>query len=223
MFRRRTLKVLFHVKRDAHDVAAVSHLRSQARALGVELPELAARKLLHLELLLRERAIPAGMVAAGDADRLRGRHVLDCLRAAAVVEDDDTEAVDLGSGAGLPGLVIAIAVPRLAVTLVERRRRRAGFCEFAADRLDLANVRVIAASIEDVKGPGTDVCFARALAPLEEAWRLAEPLLREGGRLVYFAGQGTRGPFTAPGARCLSTVDAPVLAGSGPLVIMGRQ
>jgi 16S rRNA (guanine527-N7)-methyltransferase len=214
--------VLFHVKREPEIRAEVSRLRSQASALGVELSEDAASKLLRLESLLRERAVPAGMIAAGDASRLRERHVLDCLRAATVVRADDVRSLDLGSGAGLPGLVVAIAVPWLSVTLVERRQRRAAFCELAAERLGLENVRVRAVRIEDLT-EDADLCFARALAPIEEAWRLAEPLLREGGRLVYFAGRGARGPFSAPGARCLSTVDAPVLEGSGPLVIMGRQ
>ncbi len=211
------------MKRDADAPTEVNRIRTQARALGVELAEDAARNLLHLESLLRERAVPAGMIAAGDVERLRERHILDCLRAVAVVESDDVKAVDLGSGAGLPGLVVAIAVPRLAVTLIERRPRRAGFCELVAERLGLANVRVVAARIEDVEVEGADVGFARALAPLAEAWRLAERLLRKGGRLVFFAGRRTRGPFTAPGARCLSTVDTPVLEGCGPLVIMGRQ
>jgi 16S rRNA (guanine527-N7)-methyltransferase len=214
--------VLFHVKRDPEIPAEPSRLRSQASALGVELSEGAASKLLHLESLLRERAVPAGMIATGDAARLRERHVLDCLRAAAVVRADDVRSLDLGSGAGLPGLVVAIAVPWLAVTLVERRQRRAAFCELAVECLGLENVQVRAVRIEDLTEEA-DLCFARALAPIEEAWRLAEPLLREGGRLVYFAGRGARGPFSAPGARCLSMVDAPVLEGSGPLVIMGRQ
>jgi 16S rRNA (guanine527-N7)-methyltransferase len=211
--------VLFHVK---HHPAELRRLQDQAGALGVPLSQTAASQLLSLEALLRERAVPAGMIAASDADRLRDRHILDCLRAAAVVEATDQSAIDLGSGAGLPGLVVAIGVPRLTVTLVESRRRRAAFCELAAERLGLLNVRVLADRIENVTEEA-DVCFARALAPLAEAWRLAEALLRQGGRLVYFAGRDARGPFSAPGARWLSTVDAPVLAGSGPLVIMGRQ
>lgn len=220
--------MLFHVKRGPDptdtplDPAAVSRLGSQARALGVRLSAETASQLLRLEALLRERAIPAGMVAEGDLHRVRDRHVLDCLRAATVLASTDRAALDLGTGAGLPGLVVAIALPRLAVTLVDRRPRRAAFCELAAERLGLGNVRVLVARIEDLTEE-VDVCFARALAPLPEAWRLAEPLLREGGRLVYFAGRGAIGPFEAPGARCLSTVETPVLEGSGPLVIMGRQ
>lgn len=216
---RATLKVLFHVKRDADDL---SRLQSQAAILGVPLSADAAGKLLGLEGLLRERAVPAGMIAARDADRLRERHILDCLRAAAVVDPEDRIGVDLGSGAGLPGLVIAIATPGLRMTLVEIRSRRVAFCELAVERLGLPNVRVLRERIEHVREKA-DVCFARALAPLPEAWRLAEPVLRPGGRLVYFAGRGARGPFRAHGARCMSTVNTPVLEGSGPLVIMGRQ
>lgn len=200
----------------------VERLRAAAGELGVPLRREAAERLLRFELLLRERAIPAGMIAPGDAERLRERHTLDCLRAAAAVSPTDRLAVDLGSGAGLPGIVVAIARSELSVTLVERRRRRAAFCELAAVELGLRNVRVLPARIEDVREEA-DLCFARAVAPLAEAWRLAEPLLRATGRLVYFAGRGARGPFRASGARCLSTVDAPMLEGSGPLVIMGRQ
>lgn len=211
--------MLFHVKRERDELR---RLQEQASALGVTLSEDAAGRLVRFEALLAERAVPAGMIAASDAGRLRERHVLDCLRAATVVEPADRTALDLGSGAGLPGLVVAIALPDLAVTLVESRRRRAAFCELVAERLGLPNVAVLLARIEEVHEQA-DVCFARALARLPVVWRLAEPLLRAGGRLVYFAGRGANGPFLAAGARCLSRVDAPVLAGSGPLIIMGRQ
>lgn len=200
----------------------ILELREQAASLGVAIDAVAAEKLLRLEELLRERAVPGGMIADSDASRLRERHLLDCLRAAAVVEEADRAACDLGSGAGLPGVVVAVALPRLSVILVEARRRRAAFCEFAVERLDLPNVRVLPARIEDVHEV-VDLCFARALAPLSQTWRLAERLLSERGRLVYFAGRRANGQFEIPGARCLATVDTPVLEGSGPLVIMGRQ
>src|SRR3990172_7871353 len=119
-----------------------------------------------------------------DPDRLRRRHVLDCLRAASVVSSQDLDAYDLGSGAGLPGVVVAIARPDLRITLVEARRRRAAFLELAAQQLHLENVTVAAARLETLIEP-VDLCFARALAPLPRAWTLAEPLLRPGGRLVY--------------------------------------
>jgi 16S rRNA (guanine527-N7)-methyltransferase len=158
-----------------------------ARALGLELHAAELDRLAAFEVLLRGRAIPLGLVAAADAERLRSRHVVDSLRAAAVVRTSDREALDVGSGAGLPGIVVAIALPRLRVGLVEPRRRRIGFLELALEELGLRNAQVLPARIQDLDVT-VDLCFARALARPAEAWRLASPALRRGGRLVYFAG-----------------------------------
>lgn len=201
-----------------HDEDA-SELRRTAADLGVPLSPTQAGALLELEALLLERAVPAGMIASADAPRLRERHILDCLRAGAVVEPTDRDAYDLGSGAGLPGLVLAVGLPLLHLTLVETRRRRVAFLELAIERLRLSNASALACRIEDLHDP-VDLCFARALAPPAEAWRLAQPLLRPGGRLVYFAGQeGTA--VDIPGTRSISLGTA-VLERSGPLVIMAR-
>ncbi len=200
----------------------VTGLRRQAAGIGVSLTEEGAGRLLAFERLLVEVAIPTGLVGAAEAERLRERHLLDCLRAAAAVEPTDRSAADLGSGAGLPGIVVAAALPRIEVTLVERRHRRVAFCELAVERLGLENVRVLAGEIEGC-GLAVDLCFARALAPLPEAWRLAAPLLREGGRLVYFAGGSLLRLPPVPGARLVRTIETPVLEGAGPLAIMSRQ
>jgi 16S rRNA (guanine527-N7)-methyltransferase len=194
-----------------------------AVAIGVHLPEPQARRLVEFERLLAERAVPAGMVARGDLSRLRERHVLDSLRAVVAVEETDRSAYDLGSGAGLPGVVVAIARPDLAMTLVETRRRRAAFLELAVERLRLRNVVVAPRRIEALLEGPVDLCFARALAPLEEAWALAEPLLNEAGRLVWFAGEGAARPWKVPGARVVSVPAAPVLERAGPLAIIARQ
>jgi 16S rRNA (guanine527-N7)-methyltransferase len=177
--------------------------------------------LARYEHLLTTRAVPAGMVAAEDVPRLHERHVLDALRASSVVEDGDVDAYDLGSGAGLPGVVVAIACPTLRVCLVERRRSRAAFLEMVLDELGLGNASVFAGGSEALAEP-VDLVFARALAPPTPAWGLSEPLLRPAGRLVYFAGQGFRPEEDLPdGVR--ATLLRPSLAPSGPLVIMARQ
>jgi 16S rRNA (guanine527-N7)-methyltransferase len=196
-----------------------SELHRTAADLGVHLSPTQAGALLELEALLLERAVPAGMIAGADAPRLRERHVLDCLRAGTVVEPTDRDAYDLGSGAGLPGLVLAVGCPRLRMTLVETRRRRVAFLELAIERLGLTNAAVAARRIEDLHDP-VDLCFARALAPPAEAWRLAQPLLRPEGRLVYFAGRGAT-TADVPGTRT-TTLRTAVLERSGPLVIMAR-
>ena len=97
-------------------------LRAQAASLGVALDPSQASRLIRFEELLADRAIPQGVVSASDATKIRERHILDSLRAAPVVEGADL-AADLGSGAGLPGVVVAISLPRLRMLLVERRPR----------------------------------------------------------------------------------------------------
>jgi 16S rRNA (guanine527-N7)-methyltransferase len=189
--------------------------------LGVEVSEEASAALERFEGLLRERALPKGLIAAADAGRLRERHILDSLRAVSAMRPGDTRAIDLGSGAGLPGVVVAIARPSLHVVLVEPRRARVAFLEFAVEDLQLSNVSVLASRIEDVEDQ-VDVCFSRAFAALPEAWRAAAPRLRAGGRLFYFAGAGAALPETPSDASAVEVLESPLLESSGPLFIMTR-
>jgi len=203
---------------------SVVALLHDARALGVELDDDRAATLITFERLLRDRAIPLGAVARSDAGRIRERHVLDCLRAAPHLREVRL-AYDLGSGAGLPGLVVAIALPQIQVVLVDRRANRAGFLELAVEELGLANAEVVAGPVEELDEPA-DACLARAFAPLERAWEAAVRVLRPSGRLVYFGGQemGVVGSVVfPPGAVLEAVVRTPVLESAGPLVIMARQ
>jgi 16S rRNA (guanine527-N7)-methyltransferase len=194
-------------------------LRNQARELGVELTRPQLAQLLSYERLLEDRAVPMGLVAEGDAKKLRLRHVLDSLRAAPLLARG-SDAYDLGTGAGLPGVVVAIARPDLRLGLVDGRRRRVAFLELAVAELGLANVTVLGVRAETLTEP-VEACLARALAPAARAWEIAEPLLRPGGRLVYFAGRGER---TAElGVPIVDVLSTPVLESAGPLVIMDRQ
>jgi 16S rRNA (guanine527-N7)-methyltransferase len=200
-----------------------------ARGLGLDLGHDALRSLAAFERLLVECALPRGMVAASDASRIRERHVLDCLRAVGALRPGDRDALDLGSGAGLPGLVVAIARPDVDVCLVERRSARTAFLELAIERLRVPNASVLESRIEAVRDLQVDVGFARAFAPLPDAWQAARGLLRPGGRLVYFA--GARTPVPADPAeigdadgppRSLEILQTRVLATGGPLIIMTR-
>ncbi len=192
-----------------------------ASALGLELTSQQLDDIGAFEVLIRERAIPLGMVAKADKIRLRERHVLDSLRAAAVVSAADRTAYDFGSGAGLPGVVVAIACPHLLMTLVESRRPRAAFLQLVVDRLGLKSTIVRDERVETLREP-VDLCFSRAFARVGVAWRAAERLLTPGGRLVYFAGERfDRSELPEDAVSTLVTTSA--LARSGPLVIMSRQ
>lgn len=193
--------------------------------MGADLDEEQAGKLLRYERLLVARAVPTGLIAEGDADQIRSRHLLDSVRAAPLMaEAEDT--YDLGSGAGLPGLVIAIARPNLRVGLVDNRQRRIAFLELAIEELDLTNAAICPVRAESLTIP-VDICTARAFAPPARTWKVAERLLRPGGRLIYFAGRGTETKPAIRGipsdARVLDVFGTPVLESAGPLVIMARQ
>ena len=190
--------------------------------VGRELDQAAQNRLDAFRALLAEIAVPRGLVSEQDRDRLLERHILDSARAAGAFVATDRVAADLGSGAGLPGIPLAVLEPLVAFTLVEPRPARAAFIELAVERLELANVSVVIGRAEDLPRGTVDVATARALAPLKRSWELAGPLLREGGRLVYFAGHSAEPPSHLAGARSISRLETPVLATSGPLIIIGR-
>lgn len=195
---------------------------AEAAELGIQLTPIQADRIRRFEQLLVERALPAGLVARSDRDRLHQRHVIDSLRAAPLFRRSDRTAYDLGSGAGLPGIPLAIALPRCRFTLAEARSKRSAFLELAVERLDLSNCHVHAGPAEALSA-GADVITARAFAPLVRAWPLAARLLRVGGRLIYFAGQRLRDAermaLTAPGPPRRVRVET-VLESSSPLVII---
>ena len=174
------------------------------------------------EDFLVERAAPMGMIAPSDVPRLRERHILDSLRAVPLLPPATATVCDLGSGAGLPGIPLAIALPDVQITLVEVRQNRAAFLETVIGALGLDRVTVHARRLETFRS-SVDVCLARAFAPAPKAWAAADRLLGAGGMLVYWAG-ATFDPNADP----LPGVDVALfptsaLARSGPLAIMTRQ
>jgi 16S rRNA (guanine527-N7)-methyltransferase len=198
---------VFHVK---HEGWTPSSLPAQARQ----------RLDRYLELL-RERAVPAGLVAKADASDLEGRHVLDSLRGTPLIPDSTRDVADLGSGAGLPGIPLAVALPDVGFTLLDSRRRRVAFLELVVDDLRLGNVTVVEGRVEEI-GRRFDVCVARGFAGPEPTWRAAERLLRPDGRLLYWAGASfTRGEM--PRDALVVGLGEPALESGGPIVIMARQ
>ena len=140
-----------------------------------------------VELLLRwnERI---NLVAKAPPEVVRQRHVEDCLQLVPILPAGHGALADLGSGAGLPGLVLAIATGR-ETHLVESDRRKSAFLAEAAARLALSNVRVHPVRIESVQLPPVQVLTARALAPLSGLLPHAHRLLAPGGVAVFPKGR----------------------------------
>jgi 16S rRNA (guanine527-N7)-methyltransferase len=196
------------------------------RRLNLELDSDQLRRLAAYERLLREHAPRLGLIAESDMSRLFERHVIDSLRAVPVLEAE--EVSDLGSGAGLPGIPLAIALPHATFVLCEPKRRRIAFLELAVERLGLSNASVAPVRAEELPPESAGACTARAFADHAGAWRVACPVLRSGGRLLYFAGRGWRPP--ARGAASVTDPEQPrsletsrVLENEPPLVIMTRR
>lgn len=173
------------------------------------------------EDLLRTRAVPLGIVARSDREDLRRRHVADSLRGLDHIPLRARRGCDLGSGAGLPGIPLAIARPDLSVTLAESRRARAAFLELAVEVLSLTNAMVFPAPLEDLSGT-FDVCFARGYAAPAKAWSSADRLLAPGGSLLYWAGE-TYENSAAPEGVQTRIAEQAALESGGPIVIMSRQ
>lgn len=140
--------------------------------------------------ILRTVAVERGLVGPREGERVWARHLLNCVAVADLLPHG-AHVVDVGSGAGLPGLVLAIARPDLRVTLVEPLLRRATFLSETVTRLGL-EVQVVRGRAEDQSTRSAvghaDVVVSRALAPLAKVMAWCGPLTRVGGAVLAMKG-----------------------------------
>lgn len=144
-----------------------------------------------LELLEEEKASVSSVTAPDRAWRV---HVADSLTGLEVRELQGARRIaDIGSGAGFPGLVLAVALPESRVDLIESVGRKCGFIQRAIDAAGIANARVINARSEELAAGGGREAYAavtaRAVGRLSTLAELASPLLEEGGVLVAWKGK----------------------------------
>jgi 16S rRNA (guanine527-N7)-methyltransferase len=203
---------MFHVKHEAWV--------RDAEELGLSLSDKQVGQLATYLQLLQRIAVPRGMIAVSDRERLWERHLLDGLRG--VPELPPGAAADLGSGAGIPGIPLAIAAPATSVTLIEPRRARASFLEAVIDEAGLRNARVELAKAQDVAGQ-FQACVARAFGSPAATWDAAQPLLEAGGVVLYWAGATFElADLDDLGIKARLSTHSD-LAPTGPLVIMGPR
>ncbi|GLZ01644.1 16S rRNA (guanine(527)-N(7))-methyltransferase RsmG [Actinoplanes sp. NBRC 103695] len=141
----------------------------------------------YAELLVTD-GVTRGLIGPREAPRIWERHLDNC---AVVSEKIDIGAsvVDVGSGAGLPGIVLAVARPDLRITLVEPLARRTAFLDEAVDHLGLSStVTVVRGRAEEVRLEPADVVTARAVAPLDRLAGWCLPLAAVGGRVLALKG-----------------------------------
>lgn len=177
-----------------------------------------------------------GLLGPREVPRLWERHLLNC----AVLTDllpPDARVVDVGSGAGLPGIVLALRRPDLRVDLVESLQRRVDFLREAIAELGLSGVvRVVHGRAEDdqVRRQVGDALWvsARAVAPLDRLVRWCLPLLRPGGHMLAIKGSGAADEVASHAADLrrlgatevrVTTCGAPPLAAPVTVVVCRRS
>ena len=164
-------------------------------------------RVLHLltkfGLLVYEHADRFSLISKKDRSSLFTRHILDSLNPASLFDRPPTSALDVGSGAGFPGIPLAVLWPETRITLVESREKKAAFLERAVRELELKNAGVVPTRVEDLAAgswthartsseePGFDSVFIRALASLPKLLGLVGPMCAPGAHWVYFLGKSS--------------------------------
>jgi 16S rRNA (guanine527-N7)-methyltransferase len=173
---------------------ALSRLKAAADALGVQLDHTQVAAFDRYRELLLDWNTRVNLTAITDPDEVETLHFVDSLAALpglAPYRGRTIRLVDIGSGAGLPGLALKIACPEIDLTLVESVGKKATFIQYAIATLDLKRTRVIVARAEEIGQNRAhreryDVAVARALASLPVLSEYCLPLLAVGGRCLAY-------------------------------------
>jgi 16S rRNA (guanine527-N7)-methyltransferase len=167
---------------------AEADLRARARQLGVVLDQGMARQLLLLLDELQQWNRAYNLTAIEDREAMVATHLLDSLAAHGELEGE--RVADLGTGAGFPGLPLAIANPQRQFTLIDATAKKVRFVTHAARTLGLGNVQAVHSRAEQMHPDAPfDTIIARAVGSLAELARLARPLSRPGTRLLAYKGR----------------------------------
>lgn len=174
-------------------LALPEHLRPVAERLFGDRIELAQR----FTDLLAEQGVERGLIGPREVERLWERHVVNCALLVDAIPAGAGTLADVGSGAGLPGVVVAIARPELQVTLIETMQRRTTWLEEVDAELGLG-MRVLRARAEEVHGREEfEVVTARAVAALDKLAKWTLPLVADGGSLVAMKGSSAADELAA--------------------------
>lgn len=169
------------------------------KPVTTELPDIpeVGRSLFHVKQLpliekyatfLATDGVVRGLIGPREVPRLWDRHILNCALMESLVPADSTLA-DIGTGAGLPGLVLAIARPDVPVTLIEPLLRRTTFLTEVVATLGLENVEVVRGRADELHGRATfDIVTSRAVAPLPRLLTWSMPLVGQDGKLLAMKG-----------------------------------
>lgn len=163
-------------------------IRSGALALGQELPQDTVDKLAHLLSELRRWGQRVNLTAILEPERMISAHVLDSLSVRPLLKQP--RVIDVGTGAGFPGLPLAIVTPETRFVLLDSNGKKLSFVRYIVAELGLTNVEAVKARAEDY-APGSrfDTVIARALASTDRLLAIAGHLVKEDGVLLALKGK----------------------------------
>jgi 16S rRNA (guanine527-N7)-methyltransferase len=144
-------------------------------------------KLDQFAQILIEDGVKLGLIGPREVDRIWDRHILNCAAISELITDGQS-IIDIGSGAGLPGLVLAILNPQSKVTLIEPMQRRCDFLTNTVKKLDLKNVSILKDRAENVSVQA-QVVTSRAVAPLNKLLEWSFPLVLKNGKVLAIKGE----------------------------------
>ncbi len=161
--------------------------------------------------LLKSWGIERGLIGPREGDRIWERHIANCIPVTTLIPTG-VKVVDIGSGAGLPGIVIALARPDLTLTLIEPLQRRVDFLNEVIELLDLP-ITVIRGKSESVK-KSFEVVTARAVAPLPKLLNISWHLVKSQGALLALKGENAQAEIDTTEAKrhsitTLKTIELP--------------
>jgi 16S rRNA (guanine527-N7)-methyltransferase len=147
----------------------------------------------YIELLMKENK-KKNLTAITDLEEIKAKHIKDSFQIANLINENQ-KVIDIGSGAGFPGIVVGIARPDLRVTLLDSRQKKVSFLEDVIQGLALSNMSAVAARVEDYGASHRnefDYVVARAMARLDVLVEYAMPLLRKNGYLLSMKSEKTQ-------------------------------
>ena len=145
--------------------------------------------------ILATTAVERGLIGPREVDRIWDRHIFNSLPLITLMPEGAT-VIDIGSGAGLPGIVLGLARPDLQITLLEPLERRANFLSEVITQLGLTNLEVVRGRAEQHKSR-YQLVTARAVAPLPKLMQISWRLIAPGGKLLALKGESAESELAA--------------------------
>ena len=166
-----------------------------AKELGIDLSEQQVEQFIRYKTLLQEWNERMNLTAITEDQEIMTKHFLDCMTInKAIAMNNQKTVIDIGTGAGFPGLVIKIAFPHLEVTLVDALKKRLNFLEAIIDELGLKDIKCVHSRAEDLGKNKAyrdryDICASRAVANLAVLSEYTLPFVKVNGYLIALKGQ----------------------------------